>query len=179
MVLAPVASNAYNKSAAMHGFAARQITAKGSPEEERGADAACLGVSLAGDADLFANCAPTALSKKPPPEEAGLEDEGLEVGLVEDALVGVSDFFANWAPTALSKNPPPEEAGLEEDEGLGEEALVGVSDLFANCAPTALSKNPPPEEAGLEEPATHVGNIQHRHLQGTQVIACNQMMDCN
>ena len=47
--------------------------------------------------DLLANCAPTALSKKPPPEEAGLEeDEGLEeVGLGEAALVGVSDFFAN------------------------------------------------------------------------------------
>ena len=75
-----------------------------------------MGASLVGVSDLFANCAPTALSKKPPPEEAGLEeDEGLEEeGLGEEALVGVSDFFANCAPTALSKNPPPEEAGLEE-----------------------------------------------------------------
>ena len=39
----------------------------------------------------MANCAPTALSKKPPPEEVGLG----EVGLGEGALVGVSDFLAN------------------------------------------------------------------------------------
>ena len=87
-------------------------------------DAACLGAeeaggALVGDADLLANCAPTALSKKPPPEEVGLGEVGLEevglweVGLGDAALVGVSDFFANWAPTALSKKPPPEEAGLE------------------------------------------------------------------
>ena len=74
-----------------------------------------MGSSLEGVPDLLANCAPTALSKKPPPEEAGLEEVGLEEeGLGEEALVGVSDFFANCAPTALSKNPPPEEAGLEE-----------------------------------------------------------------
>ena len=127
------------------------------PDEERGgAGAACLGASLVGVPDLLANWAPTALSKKPPPEEAGLEeDEGLEVGLGEAAFVGVSDLFANCAPTALSKKPPPEEAGLEEDEGLeeeglGEEALVGVSDFFANWAPTALSKKPG-EEGLLEE----------------------------
>ena len=78
-----------------------------------------MGDSLVGDADLLANCAPTALSKKPPPEEVGLgevglEEEGLEEErLGDEALVGVSDFLANWAPTALSKKPPPEEAGLE------------------------------------------------------------------
>ena len=63
--------------------------------------------------DLLANCAPTALSKNPPPEEAGLEVGLEEEGLEGGALVGVSDFFANWAPTALSKNPPPEEGGLD------------------------------------------------------------------
>ena len=73
-----------------------------------------MGASLVGDAALLANCAPTALSKKPPPEEVGLGEVGLwEVGLGEAALVGVSDFLANWAPTAPSKKPPPEEAGLE------------------------------------------------------------------
>ena len=83
------------------------------PDEGR-AGAACLGASLVGDADLLANCAPTALSKKPPPEEVGLGEVGLwEVGLGDAALEGVSDFFANWAPTALSKKPPPEEVGLE------------------------------------------------------------------
>ena len=61
--------------------------------------------------DLLANCAPTALSKKPPPDEAGLE---VGEDCLGAALVGVSDFLANWAPTALSKKPPPEEAGLEE-----------------------------------------------------------------
>ena len=87
------------------------------PDERAGA--ACLGDSLVGDADLLANCAPTALSKNPPPEEVGLGEVGLEevgleeVGLGDAALVGVSDFLANWAPTALSKKPPPEEAGLE------------------------------------------------------------------
>ena len=132
------------------------------PDEGRagaGARAACLGASLVGDAALLANCTPTALSKKPPPEEVGLGEVGLwEVGLWEVGLVGVSDFLANWAPTALSKNPPPEEVGLEEvglwEVGLGEAALVGASDFLANWAPTALSKNPPPEEEGLEVPAT-------------------------
>ena len=76
------------------------------PDERTGA--ACLGDSLVGDADLLANCAPTALSKKPPPEEVGLGEVGLwEVGLGEGALVGVSALLANWAPTAPSKKPLP------------------------------------------------------------------------
>ena len=108
------------------------------PDERAGAGEDCLGDPLVGDADLLANCAPTALSKNPPPEEAGLEEvAGLEEeGRGDEALVGLSDFLANWAPTALSKKPPPEEVGLGEvgleDEACLGAALVGVSDLLAN-----------------------------------------------
>ena len=63
--------------------------------------------------DLFANCDPTALSKKP--GEEGL----LAAGCLGAALVGVEGLDANCAPTALSKKPPPEEVGLGE-EGLEE-----------------------------------------------------------
>ena len=54
------------------------------PEEERAG--ACFGASLLGVEDLLANCAPTALSKKPPPEEAGLEEPGLEDGALLEGV---------------------------------------------------------------------------------------------
>ena len=72
------------------------------PEEEA-LDAAGLGAALVGVVSLFANWAPTALSKKPPPDEARGDAAGLGA-----ALVGVVSLFANWAPTALSKKPPPD-----------------------------------------------------------------------
>lgn len=48
------------------------------PGEEGLLAAGCLGAALVGVEGLDANCEPTALSKKPPPEEAGLEEPGLE-----------------------------------------------------------------------------------------------------
>lgn len=58
--------------------------ARDMPEEERAG--ACFGASLLGVEDLLANCAPTALSKKPPPEEAGLEEPGLEDGALLEGV---------------------------------------------------------------------------------------------
>ena len=110
-------------------------TARDLPEAEA-VGAAGLGAALVGLASLFANWAPTALSKKPPPEEALGDAAGLGA-----AVTGAAKclLFANWAPTALSKKPPRGDAS-----GLGG-ALVGVAKclLFANWAPTALSKKPP------------------------------------
>lgn len=44
------------------------------PGEEGLLAAGCLGAALVGVEGLDANCAPTALSKNPPPEEEGLEE---------------------------------------------------------------------------------------------------------
>ena len=87
-----------DSSSAMYAWTSKKL-----PDEERGGAEACLGASLLGVEDLLANCAPTALSKNPPPEEAGLEElgleeEGLEEPGLEDGagcLEGVSDFLAN------------------------------------------------------------------------------------
>ncbi len=87
-------------------LAVKQQQARSLPEADV-VGAACLGAAFLGDSLLLANCEPTELSKKPPPEDPLVGEDCLGAGA---DFLGDSLLLANWAPTELSKNPLEEPA---------------------------------------------------------------------